>query len=226
MSETDPAPVTPPEPPSWGWATRLRWLGLAVATLGLMPMAEWLGWHDSEFSLVGGLISYGLTFVVVAAVLGFPVFLIGCCLPHYQKRASWLLLCSFVAIICFGYSFSLSLPIKRQALHQVMARAEPLIIAIHRFEREHGNPPPNLAALVPDYLAAVPTPGIPTSREYYYRRPAPEDDLEGNLWMLDVNPPILGIGFDRFIYLPKQNYPREGWGGVLERMGTWAYVHE
>lgn len=163
---------------------------------------------------------------LAGALFGMPICFIAGCIPRFRWHAVRGLVCLSVAVACFFAGFSLSLSIRRFALEQVMARAEPLIAAIQMYEAAQGRPPAELVALVPEYLPNIPTPGIGTSPEFYYRRPAPEDDLEGNAWMLDVMPPVIGIGFDRFIYLPKQNYPHRGWGGVLERMGTWAYVHE
>jgi hypothetical protein len=28
------------------------------------------------------------------------------------------------------------------------------------------------------------------------------------------------------LYLPSGQYPEQGWGGTLERIDDWAYVHE
>ncbi|MEN9575513.1 MAG: hypothetical protein RL514_3368 [Verrucomicrobiota bacterium] len=191
-----------------------------------MPCSEWLSWSESRSGALGDLLSLGFIYLFLVAILGIPLSLLVCCIPRYQRKAGWLLLCSVVAVVCFGLGFHLSQPFRRQALQQVITRAESLIVAIRKFESEHGKPPPDLSALVPNHLAAVPTPGIHTSPEFFYRLPKPDESIDGNAWMLEVNPPIVGIGFDRFIYLPNQNYPERGWGGVLERIGTWAYVHE
>ncbi len=45
-------------------------------------------------------------------------------------------------------------------------------------------------------------------------------------WALQVLPPVFGVGFDLMLYFPKQDYPENGYGGWLERVGDWAYVHE
>jgi hypothetical protein len=37
---------------------------------------------------------------------------------------------------------------------------------------------------------------------------------------------LKGGSFDRFLYFPLQNYPEDGYGGSLERIGDWAYLHE
>ena len=49
---------------------------------------------------------------------------------------------------------------------------------------------------------------------------------DDNPWVLYVRTPLGGLNWDMFIYFPKQNYPEHGYGGVLERVKDWAYVHE
>ncbi|MFA6542924.1 MAG: hypothetical protein WCS99_00760 [Limisphaerales bacterium] len=215
-----------PASKEWTSSTRCQLLGLAFAPAGLLPLAEWLSWRESGLHHLGGLLALIVILSFPGALLGLPICFIGGCVPRFRRYAAWGLVCLSVAVASFFVGFRLSLPVRRVALEQVMVRAESLIEAIRKHEAATGRPPSNLAELVPGYLSVIPTPGIGTASEYFYRRPAPEADLEGNAWMLDVMPPVVGIGFDRFIYLPKQNYPHEGWGGVLERMGTWAYVHE
>ena len=34
------------------------------------------------------------------------------------------------------------------------------------------------------------------------------------------------LQFDCFVYWPERNYPEHMYGGWVERMGGWAYVHE
>lgn len=216
----------PPVSREWSASTRWQLLGLAFVLAALMPLAEWLSWRKSGLHHLGGLLQWLAMFGLAGALLGLPICFIVGCIPRLRRHAGWGLVGLSIAVISFFAGFSMSLSVRRVALGQVMVRAEPLIEAIRKHEATSGRPPRDLAELVPNYLSVIPTPGVGTSPEFYYRRPAPEDDLEGNAWMLDVNPPVIGIGFDRFIYLPKQNYPERGWGGVLERIGTWAYVHE
>jgi hypothetical protein len=215
-----------PASKEWSASTRWQLLGLAVGQVVLLPLAEWLSLRDSVLHFVGLVLGFGFSLFPLAMILAIPAAMLGLCLHHQRRNSLWLLLCSLAAVACFAFGLTLSFPIKRAGLDGVMRRAEPLIEAIRKHEATSGRPPDELAELVPNYLPAIPTPGIGTSPEFYYRRPSPESDLEGNPWMLEVRPPVFGIGFDTFIYLPKQNYPHRGWGGVLERIGTWAYVHE
>jgi len=48
----------------------------------------------------------------------------------------------------------------------------------------------------------------------------------GNAWILQVYCPGPVKNFDTFLYFPNLNYPKEGYGGLIERVGDWAYVHE
>jgi hypothetical protein len=43
---------------------------------------------------------------------------------------------------------------------------------------------------------------------------------------LVVFTPSGAINFDQFMYFPNRNYPEQGFGGWIERIGDWAYVHE
>ena len=216
----------PPAVKEWSASTRWQLLGLTFALTGLTPLAEWLWWRESFVHHVGVFISLVLMFVPMGLFIALMASLLGLCFNHHRRNALCLLLCSLTAIPCYCFGLVLSHPIKRTALNQVMVRAEPLIAAIRKYEAASGLSPADLGVLVPGYLAAVPTPGIGTSSEFYYRRASPDDGSEGNPWMLIVRPPVIGMGFDRFFYLPNQNYPERGWGGVLERIGNWAYYHE
>ena len=226
MSVSIQEPSNVPAQNEWNASTRAQVLGLAACQLLLMPLGEWLSWRESVVHHVGLLVGFALLYLFVGFAIALPASLIGLLLPRQRRKALWLLLCSLVAAASFVPSINLSERIKRRALQGVMARAEPLIAAIRKFEAEHGKPPPEIAALVPGHLAALPTPGIGTAPHFTYLLTSARTDMGDNPWMLEVRPPVAGIGFDVFIYLPNQNYPKHGWGGVLERMGTWAYVHE
>lgn len=106
-------------------------------------------------------------------------------------------------------------------------RSQPLIQAIKQFEQDQGVPPKELVELVPDYLSAVPDTGIRACPEYrYYSGDIARKQYAGNPWVLWFPAPVFGVGFDEMLYFPKQNYPKRGYGGSLERVADWAYVHE
>jgi hypothetical protein len=108
-------------------------------------------------------------------------------------------------------------------LRRAVDASRPLTQAVHDFERIVGRPPGELSALVPRYLPAVPPTGMGGYAEWIYVvGPAA---YEGNNWDLRVRTGI-GLNFDQLVYLPNQRYPASCCGGELQRVGTWAYVHE
>ena len=104
------------------------------------------------------------------------------------------------------------------AFHLAGERAAPLITAIERHVAETGHAPSSLESLVPRWLPELPQ-----------RLPPLEITVPGyedNTWMLRASVPSGFINFDEFVYLPSQNYPEQGWGGSLQRLGRWVYLHE
>jgi len=100
--------------------------------------------------------------------------------------------------------------------------ATPIVNALHRFERERGVAASSLQELVPGYLPELP--GW-ADRINYYRPGQSARELYDNPWVLIVHAGF-GLGFDSFVYFPKQNYPAYFYGGGPERVGDWVYVHE
>lgn len=106
-------------------------------------------------------------------------------------------------------------------------RSQSLITAIHSYEQQHSRPPDSLNDLVPDYLPAIPETGMGAYPEFeYYSGPDAQERFGSNPWALQVQTPSGGINFDVILYFPNQNYPETGYGGSLQRIGFWAYVHE
>ena len=105
-------------------------------------------------------------------------------------------------------------------------RSEPIILAIERFEKETGHAPKYLDMLVPVYLPEIPKTKMGAYPNYSYYAGTKAEEYAGNPWVLEIFSPTAGINFDLFFYFPLQNYPKHGYGGVLEKIGKWAYVHE
>jgi hypothetical protein len=104
------------------------------------------------------------------------------------------------------------------------SRSEALVGAIRSFAEREGRPPTDLQELVPKYFARIPKTGMPAYPDYRYS--TEPSRWKGNPWVLYIDCTSGGINFDMFIYFPLQNYPETGYGGSLERIGEWAYVHE
>jgi hypothetical protein len=128
-----------------------------------------------------------------------------------------------IGVLCV----SIGSKVRIRGFERLVERSRPLISAVRRFEAENKRPPTSLAELVPKYLAVIPNTGMAAYPEYeYVTGDQALENYDGNPWAVWVDTPSGGINWDILIYYPKQNYPRRGHGGSLERVKDWAYVHE
>lgn len=221
--QMDDAPKASPASSSIG-----PWLEVSSPLL-IIPLVECLvvGPVGAAFfaSLPGLLVGPALV-ALVYVFLG-PLLLI----PKLHRRRTLrrLGLCAVLILSTFA-GLHLRGMIRTLAFNRLAERSKGLVGAIQRYESAKGAPPPSLAALVPEFLEAVPGTGMAAYPEYRY---APRGGgssgttpPEQNPWMLWVNTPSGGINFDEFMYFPLQNYPEKDYGGVLQRIGEWAYLHE
>ena len=111
-----------------------------------------------------------------------------------------------------------------EAFRSLAVRSEPLVSAIHRYERANGRPPALLKDLVPRYLSEIPTTGMGAYPRYEYLvGPMARRGYDGNDWILYVDAPSGFMNWNQFFYYPNQRYPnRASW----LRLGKWAYLHE
>lgn len=169
--------------------------------------------------------------LVTLSMLLFPCAVYAASLYLYkaikQQRRARHLVCACIAVV-FGIGFVVAMRVGQKerlaAFPAIAERSRPLVDAIERYLRDNGVPPPSLEALVPRYLSAVPDTGMRAYPRYEY-----EIDPEywhGNPWVLYIKTPNIGLNFDRFIYLPLQNYDAFANIRAFERMGDWAYEHE
>jgi len=116
--------------------------------------------------------------------------------------------------------------VRMHGFHKLAERSVPLVQAIKKFETEKGHPPNSLKELVPEYLLSIPDTGMGAYPMYEYIVGEEARKHDNNPWVLYVFTPSGGLNWDMFMYFPNQNYPERGYGGSLERIGDWAYVHE
>lgn len=163
-------------------------------------------------------------FPALAAVPAILGAFVGFAFSRFRRYSAALALCSVVYLVAFILSVRIGESVRRSAFHRLAERSKPLVAAVHAFEQKHGRPPESLQALVPEFIPSVPSTGMDAYPEYRYLTPATNHD--GNPWIISVFTPSGGINFDQFMYFPLTNYPKIGYGGWLERVGDWAYVHE
>lgn len=165
-----------------------------------------------------------LMFPFLLCLAGFFMALVGLAFRRTRRIAALTALCAVAFCTSVVVSLRIGDTIRRSAFVQLAERSRPLVAAIRAYEQKHGRPPESLLQLVPSFLSAVPSTGMGAYPEYRY---STESNLfAGNPWVLTVFTPSGGINFDQFMYFPLTNYPQKGFGGALERIGDWAYVHE
>lgn len=170
--------------------------------------------------------AYVLGPLILLALLGVPVSVIAIPFRRTRKTATIVLL-SCVIYLVGSLSLRLGAAVRWAGFERQALRGTELVHAINRFESKYAHPPPTLEALVPEFLAVVPSTGMPAYPDWRYV--LGEDARErysGNPWVLYMDCSSGFINFDMFLYFPNQNYPESGYGGWLERIGNWAYVHE
>lgn len=183
-----------------------------------LPLPKLVG---MVFSLVG----FAAVFVFIAAVVA-PLGMLGMSFLALLRRDVRPLLPATLVLGLVGFAATVptgiaTLQICDAGFRALARKSAPLIQAIRKYETDHGNPPPDLEMVVREkYLSEIPATPCGCS-DYRYAV-----NKRGNPWTLTVNPPFRGIGFDRFEYWPKQDYPHIGESGWYERVVDWAYYHE
>lgn len=168
-----------------------------------------------------------VAFILLITACGcLQLSVIGLFLQRYRRQAAFALP---LAAVFIGASYAggcWGIELRMSAFDALAVRSTTLVSAIEQFEKEKGGPPRSLEQLVPDYLDTVPSTGMGGYPEYEYVSGDQAANCEGNDWVLLVPAPGPGMNFDIFMYFPDQNYPETGYGGWLERIRGWAYVHE
>jgi hypothetical protein len=199
-----------------------------IAPLWFKPLAWWLALTPNQFLGFLGLVSLTVDIVLIWILLG--VFLILVATPVllcFRKTRGWALRAGLFSVLflpAWGFGEYLGRIVWRESYVHFIAQGEPLIRAISAYEAAHGRLPSALSELVPEFLPSVPTPR--TGGHYIYSAGKDAASYENNPWTLRVSVPCHPMGFDQILYFPRQNYPQNGYGGWIERFGTWGYVHE
>lgn len=198
---------------------RLLWRPLLPVAVVYTAMVVWYGW---ALTGTGGWAVRGSELFVLLPTLALAGVLLswpGLFWARTREATRRLQLRAGAAVLLFVPFFWLAGTLRHMAFERAAVRAEPLVAAIERYVREHGAPPPSIVQLVPAFLPRLPA-GLPPLEL------VTAGELCGNPWALVAETPIGLLNWDVFLYLPRQNYPTHGWGGWLERIGRWAYVHE
>lgn len=205
---------------------RIQFTIFALSALVYFPFSEWISTtRIGTMLFLWGQMIY--LFPLLAAIVATPV-LIGCLLFQRTRRKSFLyLLISVVFIPCCIIGIFYGKKARTMGMESFVQRSQHLITAIKKYELDNSTPPQSLNDLVPDYIPAVPSTGMMAYPEFrYHVGDEAKKHYADNAWALSVFTPSGGINFDMMLYLPNRNYPQHGFGGWLEPVGDWAYVHE
>ena len=178
---------------------------------------------DSLFLLPGII---GIGSVAIA-----PAFLISAIISLLKKKTDWLkLFLSAIAwMLCLVLFLNLSGEVRKQrhnAFADLAVRSQTVITAINKYKTEHREYPEKMQRLIPLYLPDQPYTGFPLYPDYEYEVSSGEDSYPIKSYELRVKCPAGGFNWDVFFYWPEGNYPENIYGGYVERIGDWAYVHE
>ena len=212
----------------WAGSPKARWrtpLICLVVPGFLLVLTEWLAVSPWGFKWLVGMFAV-ITMPVTVAVVGIfiaPWFLLS---KNRRRAALFALICSVACLVSFTVGSVAGAHIRRAGFVALAERSKPLVKAVKQYEHDQGKPPGSLDALVPTYLPQVPSTGLGAYPKYEYVSGDKAKRFEANPWAIYVFTPSGGINFDQFLYFPLQNYPKKGFGGWLERIGDWAYVHE
>ncbi|MGH9892892.1 MAG: hypothetical protein ACREA0_13060, partial [bacterium] len=197
---------------------------------GFQVYAHWLAvqTNGSDYALWQNLFVFLVVVFLTLAALAAGILLL---VPARTRRlGAHLALSGVVVFTLLVVSVRTGWYFRRNALHDLAERSRPLIHAIESYTRDHGRPPSRLAELAPGYLSDIPSTGLSAYPMYpmfeYVVGEEAKGHYHGNDWALYVNTPSGGINFDIFLFLPNGRYPDRGFGGWLEPIGEWAYVHE
>jgi hypothetical protein len=175
--------------------------------------------------LVPAFLLIGLVAVPVALSMSLLIMV-----ESWRRFAANLLALCVLMFPLVWLATDIGMDIRHNAFVDLERRSKPLVQAIHDYETDHGHPPGQLNDLVPTYMSQIPATGIGAYPEYEYIVPSHHMyayyHQHGHLWVLRISTPDGLIDFDEFVYFPNQQYPTYGYGGYLERIGDWAYLHE
>jgi hypothetical protein len=158
-----------------------------------------------------------------------------CVLAIVLKRRSkgaglllFVLAVSLASVAVAPASWEVALLARRASLRNIQEHAVPIVFGVAQFEKEQGRPPLVLEELVPAYMDRVPNTGLRGCPGFEYE--VLDDSVsyaaEAGGWELRV--PCGGgmLNWDTYLYWPTGRYPERTHGGWVERLDTWAYVHE
>src|SRR5690606_12665090 len=100
-----------------------------------------------------------------------------------RRAALFALFLAILFLTCCMTGIAIGNRIRMAGMAAAAAQAGPLVAAIEEYERDHGEPPPSLEALVPGSLPAIPSTGLGAYPKFdYFTGEDAEGRFSGNPW--------------------------------------------
>lgn len=210
---------------------------ITLITVGInsfLPLSQWYAvssFSDQKTALVGLTLTQLLYLPIFLSPFLFLGSLIGLIFKRTRNNSTLTTTVVALALFITGIiSINISSNIRHNAFVKLANNSIELIEAIKTYEDQQDAAPESLNELVPNFISSVPHTGIGAYPEYLYTKCTTAEEIKtvclDNPWKLTVHTSPGGINFDRFVYHPNQNYPEKAYGGTLQRIEDWAYVHE
>jgi hypothetical protein len=210
----------------WLWA-----VFLPVVTFLARNMCVWPG--PRSLGVVAATLLSASVFTVLLALAAVPasVYFGATSLVHMKKDGELLRRASIaLSCLCFVSLWFLAMWSANALRHRAFVRAsqvgDRIVQALGRYRHDNGEYPESLKRLIPGYLDEVPYTEMIAYPDFSYRKD--RNGIENNpgsfeLW---ISCPTGMLNFDSFIYWPSETYPDRLQGNGVERIRTWAYIHE
>lgn len=208
--------------------SRLWWPGALVVGLAL-PLALTVLFHFVGYFPPGRLFPdsslwSGIAFLLILYVIRLVALATGIVwsLASWSWRPIALALLSVGGgYVAFWPAWTIGTAMRMSGFERVADRSAVLVNAIEAFARDHGAAPATLEALVPTYLAAVPSTGMAAGPTYLFWAEAGSCS-DGNAWSIRVEQQAPPITF--MFYCPKRDYEKSAWGPFGRPIGDWFLV--
>jgi hypothetical protein len=161
-------------------------------------------------------VSVLFVFPFLLAAIAVPLLLVCAWFSKNRKYWDYVVLSATVALSILA-AIRFGGDVRSVRFRAVAERGTPVIRVLDAYRAKNGTYPETVA---------LPATGIMAYPSFTYRRAdgADSKQFEGYELAVDCSSGILN--WDRFVYWPARTYPDYMYGGRVERIGDWAYVHE
>jgi len=105
-------------------------------------------------------------------------------------------------------------------------RGDLIISALSEYHKSEGKYPDSLKELIPQYIDELPSEKMEGIRHHDFEYVVASEDSSFKGYKVSVYTPSAFMNWDELFYYPSQDYPDSIHNQRVERLGSWAYLHE